>query len=99
MEVFFSPKLDDLMAGFEDLANDDAEGATVDVVWAARTTALIKKFEVSRKVFHLISRSPLLLYSSTADVCCPFSSRSRTRIQTPAGACPERRFSGLSERY
>lgn len=55
MEVFFSPKLDDLMAGFEDLANDDAEGASDDVVWAARTTALIKKFEVSRKVFHLIS--------------------------------------------
>ena len=47
MEVFFSPRLDDLMAGFEDLANvDDAEGASDDVVWAARTTELINRFEV-----------------------------------------------------
>ena len=68
--MFFSPRLDDLMAGFEDLANvDDAEGASDDVVWAARTTELIKKFEVC-SIYIFVSPRLLSFSGWGRDYCC-----------------------------
>lgn len=59
MQGIFSQRLEDLLGGLSELANEEA--CENDVVWAARTAVLVQQFQVTINHF-CFQKSPLSLF-------------------------------------
>lgn len=57
MQGIFSQRLEDLLGGLSELANEEA--CENDVVWAARTAVLVQQFQVT---IFVSKKSPLSLF-------------------------------------
>lgn len=71
MQGIFSQRLEDLLGGLSELANEEA--CENDVVWAARTAVLVQQFQVTINhfCFQKISPVPFLFFLLSLFKCVP----------------------------